>query len=392
MKVLFCHDGPLRKDKLNNYYGIAHNDEMFRRYYSLGQELNVLIRVKKIEKNEKNKLSKISIAPFKVIECPNISSLKGILTKRKKAEKIIREAIISSDYIVIRLPSIVGFKAMKYAKKLNKPYIIELVTCPWDSLWNHSIRGKLIAPISFISTKKAVSRATYVVYVTNRFLQNRYPTKGNSLSCSNVVIKGNQDGILQRRLNKIESRRETDIIIIGTTAAVNVKFKGQQYIIKALGKLKEKGIENYEYHLVGDGNQDYLKGIAERYNVLSQVKFLGTLKHEQVFNWLDEIDLYVQPSRQEGLPRALIEAMSRGMPAFGANTAGIPELLEQKYIFSNSRKNINEICDILLSIDKNEMRNQAKRNYKEANNYKFELIENKRKDFFEQFKKDINSI
>ena len=46
-----------------------------------------------------------------------------------------------------------------------------------------------------------------------------------------------------------------------------------------------------------------------------------------VLEWLNDVDIYIQPSRQEGLPRALIEAMSRGCPAFGSTAGGIPELL-----------------------------------------------------------------
>src|SRR5690606_15570335 len=116
-------------------------------------------------------------------------------------------------------------------------------------------------------------------------------------------------------------------IIIGTTAAIDVKHKGQQYVIEALGELKKNGYTKFEYHLVGGGDPAYLKSIAKRHNIEENIHFLGTLPHNKVFEWLDNIDIYVQPSRQEGLPRALIEAMSRGLPAFGANTAGIPELL-----------------------------------------------------------------
>src|SRR5699024_6121027 len=115
--------------------------------------------------------------------------------------------------------------------------------------------------------------------------------------------------------------------------------------------------------------------------------FVGTMTHDQVFNWLDTIDIYVQPSRQEGLPRAVIEAMSRGLPAIGAKTAGIPELLEDKYIFSNTRKNISEISTILLSMDVEKMKSQAIRNYNESKKYNREDIEKRRNNFFKEFKK-----
>lgn len=101
--------------------------------------------------------------------------------------------------------------------------------------------------------------------------------------------------------------------------------------------------------------------------------------------WVETIDIYVQPSRQEVLPRALIEAMSRAIPAFGANTAGIPELLQDDFIFSNTRNNINEICSILLSYNKRMMLYQAKRNYKESKRYDKSIIESTRNSFFNEF-------
>ncbi len=90
------------------------------------------------------------------------------------------------------------------------------------------------------------------------------------------------------------------------------------------------------------------------------------MRHEDVFNWLETIDIYTQPSRQEGLPRALIEAMSRGLPAFGARTAGIPELLEKEFIFSNTKYNIDEICSILVGFSKEKMLSQSIYNFNEA--------------------------
>ena len=51
---------------------------------------------------------------------------------------------------------------------------------------------------------------------------------------------------------------------------------------------------------------------AKKMNVSNFIQFDGTLPSGQkVYDWLDEVDIYLQPSFQEGLPRALIEAMSR---------------------------------------------------------------------------------
>ena len=86
------------------------------------------------------------------------------------------------------------------------------------------------------------------------------------------------------------------------------------------------------------------------------------------------------------ITRALIEAMSRAVPAFGAKTAGIPELIDDEFIFSNTRKNIDEIIKILKSFDLETMMAQAKRNYKESKKYDKYIIEEKRRKFFEEFR------
>src|SRR5699024_5519104 len=115
-------------------------------------------------------------------------------------------------------------------------------------------------------------------YVTNEFLQNRYPTRGKSVNCSNVELTEFKDELLAKRLDRINNQKQNEKIIIGTVGAVNVRHKGQQYIIKALGKLKKEGDKNFEYQLVGLGDQSYLKSIAKKCDVIDQVKFLGSMQ------------------------------------------------------------------------------------------------------------------
>ena len=77
---------------------------------------------------------------------------------------------------------------------------------------------------------------------------------------------------------------------------------------------------------------------------------------------LESIDIYIQPSKQEGLPRALIEAMSMGVPALGSTAGGTPELLEEVFIFNKGDP--AEIADRILKLNVKEvLLEQAKRNY-----------------------------
>lgn len=387
MKLLFAHDHTFYKYKDVMYSTGGLSKIMLERYTKVFENVTVISRQKELDEYEE-KLTIASTDKVKFVPVLNFKSIKSfhnIITVRKLVER----EILSSDCVIARLPSSIGNVAVEMAKKHNIPYLIEVVACPWDSLWNHSIQGKFIAPISYLKLKALVKDAPYVIYVTREFLQKRYPTNGKHINCSNVSLQEISEKTLSNRIRKINEKKIETSIILGTIGAVNVKHKGQQYIIEALGKLKKLGVTNYEYQLVGGGNQEYLKKIAKEVGVTNQVKFLGLMSHAKIFEWLEEIDIYTQPSRQEGLPRALIEAMSKALPAIGANTAGIPELIDRKYIFSNSSKNVEEIVNILTMLDKKSEVEQAKRNFEESKKYDKNLIEERRTIFLNQFRSEV---
>ena len=118
------------------------------------------------------------------------------------------------------------------------------------------------------------------------------------------------------------------------------------------------------------------------------------MPHDEVFTWLDGLDIYAQPSRQEGLPRSVIEAMSRGLPCIGARTAGIPELLNEECIFSNSKKEISEICTILNKMISSPdlMREYAKENFYESKEYARNTLVERRTDFFVAYKNAVEGV
>ena len=157
----------------------------------------------------------------------------------------------------------------------------------------------------------------WAIYVTNEALQKRYPCKGNSLGCSDVEIIIDEYA-LEKRLKKDSNER----IILGTAAFLDVGWKGQIYVIRALAKLKKKGLSNFEYQLIGAGTGKMLQAEAQKLGIADQVRIIGALPHEKVFDWLDNIDVYVQTSFMEGLCRSIIEAMSRGCPVLCTDVGG----------------------------------------------------------------------
>lgn len=171
MKALFCYDGPLYKDENGDYFDSILNDQMFQRYFAVADELEVIIRTRPILREQAmKKMSQLINPMISVIECPNLSSFSEMMINTAKVKKILKERILNADLVFIRLPSVIGNYSIGLCKSLEKKYLVEVVGCPWDSYWNYSIKGKLVAPFSAVIMRRQIKNAPYVLYVTNNFL------------------------------------------------------------------------------------------------------------------------------------------------------------------------------------------------------------------------------
>ena len=341
MKLLFIQGGSrVRKCNNNTYYVDGNfNNSIWKRYNSYCDELTVILRKCSSLFDEKDicdKLNKIdlNLLDLKLVDdvySPKINYLN--IKKKNKIKKIIEKEVLKSDKVIIR--SIGNFytnTALKYCKKYRKDYLIEVTGFAFEGLWYHSFLGKLIAIPRELKMRKSIRKSKYVVYVTNEELQKRYNCLGKSLGCSDVEITINGEDVLNNRKKKIEEYNENYVYKLGTAAFLNVKWKGQQDVIKVLHKLKKNGITNFKYELIGSGDQKYLQKLINKYNLQEQVKILGVKKHDEVFNWLNGIDIYIQPSYQEGLCRSIVEAMSVACPVICTDTGGNKELIDNKFI------------------------------------------------------------
>lgn len=388
---LFCFDGPLFKDRNGIYCNVTLTNEMFTRYFSVVDKLIIVVRTFTIDKTyEEMNMKPLTISNIKVIEVKNFNTIKGFFIEKEKFEKMIAKYILMTDMIFARMPSNTSNSVLKIAQKFNIPYLVEVGGCAWDSYWNHELMGKVIAPLMYYHEKKYVAGAEFATYVTKDFLQQRYPNKKISTNCSNVYLQPVSDEMLEERLEKIETTDLHKVVFGQAVNSIDVKYKGEHLIIKAMGTLKKRGL-TIEYQIVGPGNGDFLKQEAERYGVINQLKIVGTLKKEDIFEWYKGLDVYVQPSKQEGLPRSVIEAMSTGCPALGSNLAGIPELLDKECLFDpNKNKQIVFAIENLLKRDK--MKEKAKNNFIKAKEYNLMDIEARRQMIFKKYKEFIKKM
>lgn len=380
-RVRYSHQG-------NPYVDGNYSNDIWKRYKSYCDELHVVLREVEEKFDEdflKSKFNEIDKNLLSLYTVPDIYYPKKnyILPKiRKKIYKIIEEQIKWTDKVILRSAGDYYTDiALKLCKKYKKPYLIEAIGFPFSSFWYHSNLGKLLAIPIDLKFRKAVKNASYVLYVTEDALQKKYPSKGKMFGCSDVELEKFDFSVddLKKRKNENDYKR----IILGTTAWVNVKWKGQEDVIKALSILKKKGITNFEYQLVGGGDQEYLKRVAKLYDVEEQISFVGPLPHDKVFEWLNNIDIYIQPSYQEGLCRAIVEAMSKGCAVICSDVGGNYELIDSKYIYKKGK--VGQLANLLLNINKSEIVNQSIINFEKSKKYEKKLLNKKRDQFYLEF-------
>lgn len=314
---------------------------------------------------------------------PDLSSLTNQLIKRPQIRRTLAKKISSADITIVRLPSEIGYVAVQEARRLRKPYVIEAVGCPYDALWNHgTIRGKLWAPIARHRMKTATRHARHVIYVTEKFLQRRYPTAGAAIACSNVTLDGTADSPPETVKLPLANREKVTFGLIGY---LGTDYKGADTAILALAEI---GKTNVHLEIVGGGDSTRLKLLAKRLGIQDRVKFHGQLPHDAVKAWLPTLDLYLQPSRQEGLPRSLLEAMSLGLPAIGSTAGGIPELLPESDLHKPSdHKHLSALLHRAL-FDDQWREKSARRNLETARRYLFSTLNARRHSFLWSAAKD----
>ena len=378
MKLVFIHSSArvYYDDAGNRYTNGSYSKEVWDVYLSVFSEIKIVMRKddnfypKEIIEKEMNIIpSNIQFVPLQDVN----SSIHEFLNpfNRRKRRKMVEEAMADGDVVIVRLPGL--NYALSCAKRLGKKNLIEVVGCPFDSLWNHSWKGKILAIPSFFSMRHIVRNSDNVIYVTKYFLQKRYPTQGRSINCSNVRL----DYVGSSEERVFLPYNDSEPFKIGTACGLGVKYKGQQYVIKAIGKLKQAGFTNIEYHLAGEGDARYLKAIAKKYDVVKNIKFLGAIPHAEIFSWYKTLDLYIQPSLSEGLPRSLIEAMGCGTPCAGSNAGGIPELLDSSVIFR--KRDVNAILEIIKRMmDPQVALQQSRMNLSKSMEYSADVLAQRR--------------
>lgn len=113
--------------------------------------------------------------------------------------------------------------------------------------------------------------------------------------------------------------------------------KGHAVLLAALRELVSRGRDGFTLRLVGDGPlRGELVRMTEEYGLTGHVRFTGPVVYgsPEMVAAYHEADVFVHPSvtgpagEKEGIPGAIVEAMSSGLPVLSTLHSGIPTIIE----------------------------------------------------------------
>ncbi len=101
--------------------------------------------------------------------------------------------------------------------------------------------------------------------------------------------------------------------------------KDQKTLIKSVMELTNRGIP-FHLDILGEGKEkEALIQLAKSLNVEKFITFAGFQNHPN--DWLEKADIFILPSKWEGISLALLEAMAMGLAVIATNTGGTGEVV-----------------------------------------------------------------
>ena len=120
-----------------------------------------------------------------------------------------------------------------------------------------------------------------------------------------------QNGVDTDRIDGLNFKHRDNNKIVFIYVARQVPVKNHKFLVKVINKCPK----NIQFIFVGaEDKEKSIRRLAESIGCIQKIKFTGLVSREKVFNELMNADYYISPSKLEGLPISVLEAMYCGLP------------------------------------------------------------------------------
>lgn len=385
MELIYITEGRFIKDKTGKVFTAdgAHSYKYFQRYLGTFRKVYVVGRVSSDRSYSGINEELVEGNNIQVLPLTGYLGVGGFLKNYYSIKHKLESYITPGKICILKVPGILGKLAATICRKRNVKYGVEVVGDPYDvfapGAVNHPLRPFLRQYFTH-QLKSIVKNAHSALFVTKEQLQRRYPcaTSAFNTNASNVILNSSAFASSPK---VISERKTFEIISVGSLEQM---YKAPDIVLEAIKMLLDNGI-TCRLTWLGDGKyKREVEQLAEGLGISAYVRFPGkVLSGDGVLKYLDESDIFILASRTEGLPRALVEAMARGLPCIGTNVGGIPELLDEEMIVP--KDNAEDLYKkVMYLIEQPEvMRSQAARNLEEAKLYSTEILTQRRLSFYQ---------
>ena len=329
MKVFLTLEHRFQRTPDGAVWSTMFPQTLWQRYLGIFDEIELVARVRDVESVD---------ATFKRVDgngvrfrgLPYYQGPQQFLLKCLPFRRALLAITEERAPVILRVPSNLATILIPRLIARGIPYAVEAVADPWDNFSPGTTRHPLRAFFRHAYSRHMRQHcrdAHASLYVTERALQRRYPAGPGryTVGVSDVDLPASALVEQARNAESFRAARPFRLVCVG---AFSLLYKAQDILVQAFAKIAAQRPE-LELVFAGDGRfLPQVRGLAEKLGCAARVKFLGQVSGGAgVRGVLDGAHLFVLPSRQEGLPRAMVEAMARGLPCVASDVGGHSELL-----------------------------------------------------------------
>ena len=390
MKLLLPCDNYLYRYKGVIYAKSQEEYDLFKRYIRVFDKLRLVGRCSDISEL-KSTYVPITDTRIEIITIPMFRGPVQFLKAFFKIKKCINDVYSGVDAGVLRLPSIMGSYIGYGMIRRHIPYITENLYDSQDGYRSsEKITEKILWRMMDFLQRHLCYKADGVSCVTQYYMQRRYYSKKKNSFSSHYSTLALFPVFYTKEREFPLQKTSYSIAHIANPVVTNGR-KGHEQMIQMLSNVKNRGLDVNVFFIGGGPENEInkLKDLASKYSVADKVYFLGYLSKAEIHNYLLVSDLYVMPTKAEGLPRVVIEAMSVGLPCISSKISGLPELLDDHFLteYYDVESLSNLVVELLTTPSLYEK--VSKENYEKSKQYEASILEKRRDCFYELLKNRI---
>ncbi|MCA9599336.1 MAG: glycosyltransferase [Myxococcales bacterium] len=250
-------------------------------------------------------IDELSVRHPRVVYLPKLAAVNGALY----AASLTLDALAQRGRVDVVLGSWAypdGYAVVRLARRLGARAVIKVHGSDLDVLSRRAtLRGRI---------RRALAGADRVVAVSDALAASAHELGAEQVS----VVRNGVDHALFRPTPRPCRRR---VLFVGRVE----RDKGVLDLIRAVS------LADATLSIVGTGSAEArARALAARLG--ANVTFAGARPHTEIPEWLARSDVLALPSRHEGCPNVVLEALACGRPVVATRVGGIPELVSSKML------------------------------------------------------------